>query len=548
MNKKEIQLEDGPSCYKGAEVHEWWNIFSKENRPKLEKVIPDYLLTCRWFGGKARTIQSAKVTEAVPLLAGRFYITLVQVDYVDGNPEVYNLPLAFVQKELEACVLENSPQAVVATLKAQEEGILYDALNDKVFCKEIIRAVAHQKSFNGEAGKIAVSRIKAFRKLAETLPEPELLKEDTSNTTVVYGDRLILKFIRRLEEGKNPELEIGRFLAQKSFAHIPPLCGALEYFKPESEITLAILHGYVPNQGSAWHYTQDALAIYYERALIKRTEVKEVPTPEKTFIELIDDELPVLAQEMIGSYVEDAQLLGERTAELHLALASGQEDPDFAPEAFSMLYQRSIYYSMQSLGKQVFQLLRSRLKDLPEATKHEAQQVLDLENEVQKRFNAILDYRITAMRIRCHGDYHLAQILRTGNDFVIIDFEGEPARALSERKIKRSPFRDIAGLIRSFHYAAYTLLLNKAIIRQEDVPLLEKWADFWHTYAGVIFLKSYLNKSRGAIFVPEDKEEIKVLLNVFLLEKAVYELGYELNNRPDWVLIPLKGIKQLLEV
>jgi maltose alpha-D-glucosyltransferase/alpha-amylase len=261
---------------------------------------------------------------------------------------------------------------------------------------------------------------------------------------------------------------------------------------------------------------------------------------------LLNDEFPMLARELIASYLESARLLGQRTAELHKALASSTENPNFAPEPFSMFYQRSIYQSMQSQVSQVFPWLRARLKQLPDGLRGEAQQVLDLEGEIRRRYRALLQRKLNTTLIRVHGDYHLGQVLYTGRDFIIIDFEGEPARPLSERRIKRSPLRDVAGMLRSFHYASYMALFGQVSgIRPEDFPALESWAHFWYTWVSVAFLKAYLTIAKDESLLPKDPLDFHVLLDAYLLTKAVYELGYELNNRPDWLKVPLRGLLQL---
>ncbi|RMF84353.1 MAG: alpha-amylase, partial [Nitrospinota bacterium] len=255
-----------------------------------------------------------------------------------------------------------------------------------------------------------------------------------------------------------------------------------------------------------------------------------------------------LLQEVIGGVrLELASLLGRRTAELHLALASSGDDPGFAPEPFTMLYQRSVFQSMQSQARKTLQLLRQNLSSLPESLREEAQAVLQQEKEILEHFSAIRKQKISSLKIRIHGDYHLGQVLYTGNDFIIIDFEGEPARALSERRLKRSPFRDVAGMIRSFHYAAHTALLHHASLRPEDLPELEPWAELWYWYISGAFLRAYLDTASNAPFIPQEPHELAILLKAFLLDKAVYEIGYELNNRPTWVGIPLQGIKALLK-
>jgi maltose alpha-D-glucosyltransferase/alpha-amylase len=233
-----------------------------------------------------------------------------------------------------------------------------------------------------------------------------------------------------------------------------------------------------------------------------------------------------------------------------MALASVSDDPDFAPEPFTLTYRTSLYHSMRSFTIRTLQLLQAQLKDLPDELKDEAQQVLDLEKNIIERFQPIRKQKISATRIRCHGDYHLGQILYTGKDFVIIDFEGEPARSLSERRLKRSPLLDVAGMMRSFHYAAHSALLRQAPLAprpEDDLPLLQHWAQYWYTWVSVAFLTSYLDIIQPAHLLPEDPEQLKILLDAYILEKAIYEIGYELNNRPDWVKVPLQGILQLME-
>jgi len=235
---------------------------------------------------------------------------------------------------------------------------------------------------------------------------------------------------------------------------------------------------------------------------------------------------------------------------MHVALASDNSDPNFAPEPFSVLYQRSLYQSMRNHSGQMFQLLRNNLKHLRGTMLDQALKMLDLQNEVLSRFRSVLSKKISAKRNRIHGDYHLGQVLFTGKDYVIIDFEGEPARPLTERRIKRTPIRDVAGMLRSFHYAAYTSLfghLGSALVRPEDLATLEPWARVWNIWVCKTFLESYIEHAAAGGFLPADREDVDILLNIYLLEKALYELGYELNNRPDWIRIPLTGILQLLE-
>jgi maltose alpha-D-glucosyltransferase/alpha-amylase len=536
----------------------WETIFRKEIKPTLEKRLSGFLQTRRWFGGKARRTKSVEIQEAitVPHDASSSVIAFVQVEYTEGDPEMYVLPLSFAQGERADQIQDSAPHAILTRLAtANGEGFLYEALRDPGLASALLETMARRRRVKGIGGEIAGTATRIYRRLRgaeeETL-EPSLLRAEQSNTSVIFGNRFILKVFRRLDQGVNPDLEIGAFLTERTtFKNLPPVAGSLEYRRgQEAPMTLAVLQGLVPNEGDAWVYTLDALSRYYEQAAVQPVEKTLEWRAGRSPLDSVQEELPPLAQELIGHYRESAWRLGRRTAEMHLALASAPDDPTFAPEPFSPFYQRSLYQSMRNLTVQSLALLRRKLRDLPEDLQPEAQRVADLEKEILHRFRAMLDRKITAMRTRIHGDYHLGQVLYTGNDFVIIDFEGEPARSISERRIKRSPLRDVGGMLRSFHYAAYSALLGRAagrVVRPEDLPMLEPWANYWHLSVSALFLKSYLELAGEAQFLPHGREELGALLDTYLLEKAVYELAYELNNRPDWVRIPLRGILQLLE-
>jgi maltose alpha-D-glucosyltransferase/alpha-amylase len=215
-----------------------------------------------------------------------------------------------------------------------------------------------------------------------------------------------------------------------------------------------------------------------------------------------------------------------------------------------MMYQTSLYQSLRGYAIRTMHLLRDNLRNLPEEPQEAAGQVLNMEKDIIERYNLIRQQKIAAMRIRCHGDYHLGQVLYTGNDFVIIDFEGEPARSLSERRLKRSPLRDVAGMLRSFHYATHSAVMKQVplLSKPEDsLPLLQRWGQYWYTWVSATFLNTYLDIMAHTGLLPDKSEELKILLDAFLLDKALYEVSYELNNRPDWVRVPLQGILQHME-
>ncbi len=382
--------------------------------------------------------------------------------------------------------------------------------------------------------------------------EPTPLRVAQSHTSVRFGDRLMLKLFRRLEAGINPDLEIGRFLTEETdFRHAPRVAGWLEIRDRRSEpVTVAMLQEFIPNEGDAWSFTQDALGRYFLRVMTGwgQGERGVAEVPAGNLVELAEHASGPEVFDRIGTYLPTVRLLGERTAELHLALASGR-GKDFTPEPFSELYQRSLYDSMRTRAKTSLRLLGQRLATLPEGERNAAGELLEEEERIVERFKRLLSRRITAERIRTHGDYHLGRVLYTGRDFCLLDFEGEPSRSLSERRLKRSPLRDVAAMLRSFQYAAYVKLFEEAsagVASPELLPELERWALYWERWVAAAFLGAYFDRARGASFLPSATEDRALLLDAFMLDKALHELGHELNDRPSWVRIPLQGIHQIL--
>jgi maltose alpha-D-glucosyltransferase / alpha-amylase len=518
-------------------------------RRSLSPELPQFLLKQRWFGGKARTISSVEVSDIIPLHADALqaYFVLASVEYASGTAETYAIPLVRNSGESAQTLfrirVENSPQEI----------LLKDALTDEQFLTCLLDAISRGASLSGTRGQIrtvATSALPSLWTPAEGPLRASLMNAEQSNSSVIYEKRLVLKIFRHVQQGLNPDLEIGSFLTEKArFRNVPPLAGYLEYLNGDGARTaLGILQGYVANQGDAWQFTLKALAEYYEKWLPSSLSAAEIPYGP--LLDLCRQSIPDQAKGRIGPYLDAASLLGRRTAELHLALVSVPDDPDFAPQPFSDADSRAFVNSAVQLLTTNFELLR-RLKDgMHESARQDADRVLQLQEFAQRRFELFSGLKSSAMVTRIHGDYHLGQVLFTGNDFVIIDFEGEPARPLEERRRKRSPLQDVAGMLRSFHYAAYAPLLQHAdseTASRGDPYFLGNWAQYWQRWVSASFLKSYLDVSGDAIFIPGNREELTLRLDSYLLDKAVYELGYELNNRPSWVRIPLDGIAQLLQ-
>ncbi|HEX3556975.1 MAG TPA: maltose alpha-D-glucosyltransferase [Thermoanaerobaculia bacterium] len=514
----------------------WTSVLEGKARRELAAALLDVLPSRRWFG-KARTLRGVEITEVVPLAAGAV-LAVIHADFTEADPEVYALPLAFApdgDAERVERLRQAAPSPVVARLESaapEGAGLLYDPTGDPGFDRLLLSAIEHGERFRGERAELAATASPVLRELG--------------------SDRLSLKLFRKLEPGVNPDLEIGRLLTEQTdFCHAPRVAGWLELRDRRSEpVTVAILRELIPNEGDAWSYTLDALGRYFLRVLTGWGDGERGPAevPAAHLVALTEVEPGPEVFDRIGTYLPAARLLGERTAELHLALASGR-DRDFAPEPFSEFYQRSLYDSMRTLARKSLRLLSQRLAALPAAERGVAEALLADEERIVERFRRLLSRKLGAERIRTHGDYHLGRILFTGRDFVILDFEGQPSRSLSERRLKRSPLRDVAGMLRSFQYAAYVKLFEEAsagVATPELLPELERWALYWVRWVSAAFLRAYLDRARGASFLPAAAGERASLLDAFLLEKAFHELGHELNDRPAWVRIPLQGIREIL--
>jgi maltose alpha-D-glucosyltransferase/alpha-amylase len=535
----------------------WRAVFDDRFRTALEDAIAADLPRRRWFGNKAQEITRISVSDIVPFGAPtEAALLLVRVEYAEGEPSTYAMPVLFASGESAEGLVEEFPHAAIARLavRGAASGVLMDAWVVGEFSSALLDAIRRQRRFKGENGELLATPARGRRGLlagAGSL-EPSLMRAEQSNSSVAFGQRLILKLFRRVEPGVNPDLEIGRFLTEKGFPQVAPVAGSLEYRQGSSEVcSLAILQEFVPNEGDAWSYTLDALSRFFERALALGSSANAaVAAPRASVLELARTEPTPEACDLLNTYLEAARLLGQRIGEMHLALSSDTSNPAFVPEAFTALYQRSVHQSMRTLADRVFPLLARRSGAVPETGRAEAERVLALRDRVHDRFAAMLQRRITARRIRCHGDLHLGQVLYTGKDFVIIDFEGEPSRPVGERRIKRSPLRDVAGMLRSFHYVGYAALLTqqeRGLITSSAAPGLAPWIRFWHDWACAAFLRSYLDTAGAGCFLPSSEDELSGLLDAYLLEKAIYELGYELNNRPAWVSIPLHGILSLVD-
>jgi maltose alpha-D-glucosyltransferase/alpha-amylase len=482
--------------------------------------------------------------------------TLVRVTYKDGDDDLYTLPLALLDPERAVLQGGVRTDAILSSIRHREDKrrfVLVDATCDGAFWQAFDELARKRKSLKGQHGSIRGLRIAGNGAPAQTGPEEiQLSSAEQSNSSAIFGREFIIKLFRRVEEGVNPDYEIGSHLTKsKRFANTPPINGALEYRNDSDFIaTLGTKQLFVPNEGDAWKHALDAVSMYYERALATAEEDVHPTQPPGRPIDHAQREVSEEETLYFDGYLELLELLGRRTGEMHLALADSKEE-QFRPEPFSKLYLRSLYQTLRNGVRRPRQTLRRALPSLEGDARALAEEVMERRDEILGRIDLVRNLPLKGQRIRCHGDYHLGQVLWTGMDFMIIDFEGEPMRSLGERRLKRSCLSDVAGMCRSIDYAAnagMARLADQGMIHQTDgeTEALHQLANYWAFCVQAAFLRGYL-KTVGEPLIPESVDDIAPLLEAWTLNKCAYEVDYELNNRPDWVSIPLRGILRLLD-
>jgi maltose alpha-D-glucosyltransferase/alpha-amylase len=528
-------------------VDSWDQVFEQRGLYQLEPILPAFITARRWFRSKARAIRCIAIDDAILASAADSCILFLRVEYADGAYDNYLLPVW------------SSPHAESDELVAEaarpdgERRVICSALSTPRFRNALLHAIRCEEKFEGKNGELVASRTKAFREEcgeSDLRVESFVSRAEQSNTSIIYRDRYILKLFRKVEEGVNPDIEIGRFLTEHGFEHTPAVLGTLEYRDTGGDAAAGyaagILQEFVPNQGDAWKYTLDALSGFFARALARS---EEAPAIKQHPLELMKRDMPVDTRELLEAYADSARLLGKRTAKMHAALADENGGPDFAPERFAQEDAEKLYEEMLGQADITFELLRRKQGAMEGSAAESAQELLQMEDRVRERFSALRAGGTDAVRIRYHGDYHLGQVLWTGSDFMIIDFEGEPARPLRERRTKTLAMRDVAGMIRSFQYAAFAALFGQVSgvpVEPESMSAVEDWAAYWTAWVSAAYLRGYFEEAGACSFVPPDAEQRRILFDAFLLQKALYEVAYELNNRPDWVRIPLRGILSLM--
>jgi len=523
----------------------WEKLFANYNEVRVieRKILQPFMKKCRWFGGKAKIVSKMNVHKVIPVkVEGEtHYMTIIQVDYVQRLPELYFLPMCFVQSDSMFDKVEYTAQSVISRAEIQgKSGFILDSSYHREFRDFLFTSMDKKVRIKEEGGTLEFNS-SVYTKLNAEKVESKILKADQSNTAIIYNDQFFFKFYRKIENELNPDLEIVRFLSENtSFRNAPKYAGSIEYRDTEGNTTVfGLLQEKVENQGDSWVMTIDSVGRFYERVMAKAKKEKLPQLINRDAVKF--EEAPELIQEFIGrGFYERVVRLGQRTAEMHLALQSDSTTSAFVPEYFTANYQRSLYSTLRKLLRDRFKMLEQAMPKLNAETQKLGREVLEMEDLILECFSLIYKTRINAIKTRIHGDYHLGQVLFTGKDFVIIDFEGEPGFSFSERRLKKSPMKDVAGMMRSFHYAAFGKILLNENYREKDIEFLEQWAEQWQHYVSRFYLGAYLERMGMEKSLSSENE---ILIRTYLVEKAVYELGYELNGRPDWVNIPLRGIR-----
>ncbi len=518
---------------------DWQSILSGDGVRRLEAMLPAWLQKQRWFGSKSKTTVRARIADSMQFDERRSALIWVCVDYLDGESDTWLLCLALSFGDEARAVQESMPQQVIATAgSASRSGIVHEGLVGSApdALLEILAAGAELRTRDGTLVGLPGSVLPSLRG-TEPLPV-RVSSAEQSNTSAIFGDRLIMKLFRRQQPGRNPDVEIGRYLTEDAkFANIPPFGGSIEVRRADQEAsTVALLQGLVQNEGDGWQWTLDELDRYYESTATVRSPAVSAGASESR--DLLNE-----ARQHAGFYLDAAAVLGRRTAEMHMALASGR-DAAFAPHTPETGELEALRDQLAGHGAHAFDLLKTNLSRLPEDIVEQAGLALSRRGVLLTKFRSLPGLRV-GQWTRIHGDYHLGQVLRSKGDFVILDFEGEPARSLAERRGKHSPLKDVAGMLRSFSYAAFSALTRYTTRRPEDFAQLESWARLWETSVSGEFLRAWRETVGDSPVVPAEQKDFDALLQTYILDKALYELVYELNNRPAWIRIPLHGILSL---
>ena len=528
----------------------WETLLEGRERAILERaVLPAFIRRQRWFGSKSRALETVSIRDWITLPGAGEPTVIAYVRTFDdeGIHEDYQVPMAVVTGPAAESILQNSSAAILAHVKASTgEGILCDALISEEFSTRLLGLTGGSGEVKTRQGRLVGQATSAHRPAEDDLGPVRRGTAESSNSSVVFGDRYWLKVYRRMIEGPSVDFEVGRFLTEKAgFPRVPKTLGVLEFRRAKREPRpVALLRELIPNQGQAWELMLEVVGRYFEDVSGEAHRLEKLDTSPAFVFALSDREVPQDVAEVFGSALLTAGVLGRRTAEMHLALASDPDDPAFAPEPMAEAELSGLSDRLKLQAQASLAALKEQAATLPADLRPVASELLAARPRLMELVARRPGPGPGLIKIRVHGDYHLGQLLLQEGDFFILDFEGEPGRSTEERRAKQSPLKDVAGMIRSFDYAACSALYKVAKVHPDALDRLEPWARIWRTWMSAEFLKVY--REVAADLLPADPASARQLLDLLRLEKALFELQYELDYRPDWVRIPLMGILHLI--
>ena len=552
---KEHPQSSGEIILPSFKLNTWKELVEEQVLEELANgILPDYLYKSKWFEGKDRSINRVVVTGNVPLPDNveKVYLLLIEVNYENGLPEIYQLPVAFITESDAARLKEEFPHSIICRLNIHDEkGFLYDAVFMQTLQQEFISRTARSTDILADDTQIEFTGNKKLRKYWKEHSEikSRLFAQERSYIAITYDECFFLKIYRKVDWTINPDVEVSKFLSEKAdFPYIPAFTGLVEWKREKDSIAIAMMQEKIENHGDGWTFMMERLNTFFERILARDKEVLPATDQRGNFIDPVSyDELPDNLRELIGATAaERSHHIGMRTGEMHIALSSDLYSKEFKPEEFSLHYQRSLFSGFQSLVRASFNALNKNLKKLPGEIRPGAERILDRKQDILNLLKKVYAKKLDIVKIRIHGNYRLKQLLFTGKDIAIRDFMGDPRLTFSERRLKRSPVRDVAEMICEFYYAFEGGLLKNAQIRKEDIPRLTLYADFWTHYISSFFLHSYFEKVQGTTLIPKGKEDLRMLLETFLMERALDNLFYEVTHRPEWAGAPLRIINTVL--
>lgn len=540
MAKKELKTTLTPP-YNFNE--EWENLLENKEFVNvfLSDVLEDYIVKQRWYGGKASKIKYIELSEYFRIQQNEevYYGLILEVDFVEAFYHHYFLPIAFVSDETFA----KKDRILPISIKGQE-GFIIDAINLESFRKLVFERIAN--SSPTDKSSVKYHKSESFNNIV--YESSRCMDLEQSNTSLIFNDKYVLKFFRKIFANSNPDYEMNRFLTEKKdFKNTPKYLGSINIIGQENEvITIALMQELIPNQGNAWDYFLKEIDKVFMTLESKNINIKDLPKLQ-LYDRLKIHDIPHRIIDWVGlNLFLKLKVLAKRTAEMHINLGSEFEDTAFTPTNFNgdytvWLKNRMIYQFQNRLN-----LVENSLHKLDGASLEMANDLLSKKSLIRNRFLKFDWTKLKGERIRIHGDYHLGQILIQNDDFYILDFEGEPESNIRDRQVKQPPIKDVAGLFRSFHYAIYATIFNNGDKYKQTQEELFEAAELLYAYFMGIFMGTYVEEVQNANLNIGYNQERNFILEYCLLEKAIYELGYELNSRPSWAIIPLKGISNFI--